>query len=335
MTYDHYIAVDWAHKVMAIARMTSKSERAKVFETQTDVRDLQLYLKKLQGKKILAVEEMHTSQWLYTELKPYVNELIICDPYRNRLLIDGPKTDKIDAVKLCKLLRAGMMKPIFHSGDKFIYLRKLISAYDDVVKAGVRLQNQRSAIFRSTGKNVGEKLDNALDKFVLEGLEEGITRYETEKERYIEKIKSVGSQHKILRRLKTIPGIGPINAIKIAALVVDPKRFPSKGHFLSYCGLIKLEKMSGGRSYGKKRPRYSRAMKSVYKTAAVGAIREDKNNPIKKYFDYLINEKNYTEKHAKNAAARRIAILSLGVWKSEKNFLAYKRSLKKCKAGQR
>ncbi|MCB1110561.1 MAG: transposase [Chlamydiia bacterium] len=335
MTYDHYIAVDWAHKVMAIARMTSKSERAKVFETQTDVRDLQLYLKKLQGKKILAVEEMHTSQWLYTELKPYVNELIICDPYRNRLLIDGPKTDKIDAVKLCKLLRAGMMKPIFHSGDKFIYLRKLISAYDDVVKAGVRLQNQRSAIFRSTGKNVGEKLDNALVKFVLEGLEEGITRYETEKERYIEKIKSVGSQHKILRRLKTIPGIGPINAIKIAALVVDPKRFPSKGHFLSYCGLIKLEKMSGGRSYGKKRPRYSRAMKSVYKTAAVGAIREDKNNPIKKYFDYLINEKNYTEKHAKNAAARRIAILSLGVWKSEKNFLAYKRSLKKCKAGQR
>lgn len=333
MTYDHYIAVDWAHKVMAIARMTSKSDRAKVFETETDVGDLQLYLKKLQGKKILAVEEMHTSQWLYTELKPYVDELIICDPYRNRLLMDGPKTDKIDAVKLCKLLRAGMMKPVFHSGDKFIYLRKLTSAYDEVVKAGVRLQNQRSAIFRSTGKNVGEKLDNALDKFVLEGLEEGITRYEMEKERYIEKIKSVGNQHKILRRLKTIPGIGPINAVKIAALVVDPKRFPSKGHFLSYCGLIKLEKMSGGRSYGKKRPRYSRAMKSVYKTAAVGAIREDKNNPIKKYFDYLINEKNYTEKHAKNAAARRIAILSLGVWKSEKNFLAYKRSLKKCKAG--
>jgi len=35
--------------------------------------------------------------------------------------------------------------------------------------------------------------------------------------------------------------------------VVDPKRFPTKGHFFAYCGLIKHDKISGGHSYGKRK----------------------------------------------------------------------------------
>ena len=47
------------------------------------------------------------------------------------------------------------------------------------------------------------------------------------------------------------------------------RRFKSSNHYLSYCGLVKHEKLSGGRSYGRRLPRYSRRLKGVYVSAAV------------------------------------------------------------------
>ena len=92
--YDHYIAVDWAQRNMAIARMTAKSNEIKTIDTKADVGDLRAYLKNIKGKKILTIEETTTSQWLYSELKNNVDEILICDPYRNRLLSEGAKTDR-------------------------------------------------------------------------------------------------------------------------------------------------------------------------------------------------------------------------------------------------
>ena len=141
--YDHYIAVDWALTNMAIARMTAKSNKITVVDVPSDVEELKAYLKNLKGTKILTIEETTTSQWLYTELKDFVDKLVICDPYRNKLLSEGPKNDKIDAAKLVQLLKADLLKEVYHSGEKFLSLRKVVSAYSDLVAAGVRLKNQR------------------------------------------------------------------------------------------------------------------------------------------------------------------------------------------------
>ena len=70
---------------------------------------------------------------------------------------------------------------------------------------------------------------------------------------------------------------------------MSPYRFINNGHFLSYAGLIKLDRISGGRSYGKKTPRFCRQLKSVYKSGVLAAI--GGNNPINDYYEYLINEK--------------------------------------------
>ena len=97
--YDHYIAVDWAQSNMAIARMTKEAAAIKVINVPSSVKELQIYLGRLKGKKVLTFEETSTSQWLYVELKDYANEIVVCDPYRNHLLSDGPKTDELDAAK--------------------------------------------------------------------------------------------------------------------------------------------------------------------------------------------------------------------------------------------
>jgi hypothetical protein len=54
--------------------------------------------------------------------------------------------------------------------------------------------------------------------------------------------------------------------------------------------------------------------------AAIGG-----NNPINDYYKYLIREKNYPEHNGRNSACRRLAILSLGVFRSEKKYQLYSR----------
>ena len=107
--FNHYVAVDWAMSNMAIARMTEKSNKITTIDVPSYIKELQIYLKNLKGTICLTIEETTTSQWLYTELKDSVDKLIICDTYKNKLLSEGAKTDKIDAEKLVKLLKANLL----------------------------------------------------------------------------------------------------------------------------------------------------------------------------------------------------------------------------------
>lgn len=317
--YDHYIAIDWAASNMAIARMTKRSNKITVVDVPADIEELKFYLGQLKGSKALTFEETTTSQWLYTELKQLVDKIVVCDPHRNRLLEEGPKNDKIDASKLVQLLKAGLVKAVYHSNDNFLHLRRLVSSYDDLIKAGVRLQNQRYSLLKACGNQepLGE------DAFALDSLDRQIALNKKEKAAYQKEFTRLAGEYPVIRHQKSLPGIGTVNAVKIAARVVSPHRFPGQGHYWSYVGLIKHDKVSGKKSYGKRSPRYCRQLKDVYKTGVNAAI--GGNNPINDYYEYLI-ETGEPEYNARHKACRRLAALSLGVFKSGKKYQPYKRS---------
>ena len=322
--FDHYLALDWSIVNMAVARITKKMKQPIVIDVPANLKNLKDYIKNLNGKKILTIEETTTSQWLFVELVDYVDQIVICDPYRNRLLSDGPKTDKIDAGKLCLLLKNGLLKEVYHTTDSLYDLRMLVSAYDDQVRAGVRLLNQKSAIYRAEHKSPKKDTveENEIKNFVLTNIEAGIESYQEKKELYEKEFERISRQNKTLRNLKTIPGIGPISSVTILSIVIEARRFKSPNHYLSYCGLVSHEKLSGGRSYGKRKPRYSRKLKGIYKSSAIRAVNHE--NPLRDYYDYLITEKKITEINAVNAVARYIAKVSLGIMKSGKKYKPYK-----------
>jgi transposase len=309
--YDHYIALDWSCKVMAIGRLTKQKKHPTLIEQPADIKELKLYLRSLQGRKILTIEETSTAHWLYLELRDGVDRIIVCDPYRNRLLSDGPKTDKIDAAKLCLLLRAGLLKEVFHRDDNLYMLRRLVSAYEDLVQAGVRSLNQNSALARVLGPGHNGRRDTTIP-FIAQYVDKQIDLYRESKAAYEKRIGALCRRNKYLKRLLAVDGIGPIGAVKILATVIDARRFSTAGHYLSYCGLVKLEKISGKRSYGYRTPRYSRRLKSVYKTAASSALTYD--NPFHEYYDYLLS-KGTAEHNARNNVARYIAKVTYGMLK--------------------
>jgi transposase len=322
--YDHYLSLDWSQKNMAIARMKKNSTKPQIMDVRSDVREARKYFSGLKGSKILTIEETTSTHWLAVELKESVDRIVICDPYRNSLLNHGPKTDKIDAGKLCQLLRANMLHEVYHNLEEDYSIKKLVSAYDDLIKFGVRLQNQRSAIYRAEGLN--HKKDNLPDgnatlRFIEQSQNKAIELYNEEKREYHKYFNKIRRQNKLLGKLESIPGIGTIIAVKIYGVVIDAHRFLDKYQYWSYCGLVLNQKESGGRSYGKRKPRYSRKLKGAYDGAAMAAI--GGNNDIADYYNNLL-EKGLSEKQAKLTVARYIAKVSYGMLKTGENYLPYK-----------
>lgn len=324
--YKHYLALDWSQEIVALASMRDTSTKVEVKTMLPDTRRLKEYLKSYPGRKILTLEETTTSQWLYVELKESVDKIIICNPYRNGLLKEGPKTDKLDALKLCKLLRSGMLKEVYHTTDKLYELRKLVSSYEDFIKASVRFKNQRSALFRSEGKNHKKEIalpgssNSSVGSFVNEKQIEIINHIEEIRKAFELKFKQIAKQNKTIRQLMKISGIGLKTAVIIYSIVIDANRFENKYKYWAYCGLVKYQKDSGGRNYGSKLVRHSKLLKRSYKIAALASI--SGNNDIREYYEHLLQTgSDFAE--ARNQISRYIAKVSYAVIKNKIEYRAY------------
>jgi hypothetical protein len=58
-------------------------------------------------------------------LNPHVDKLVVCNPWKNALLNDANKSDRIDARKLAELLRGSQLKPVYHGEMGVRMLREL------------------------------------------------------------------------------------------------------------------------------------------------------------------------------------------------------------------
>lgn len=321
--FRHYNTLDWSKQIVAMATMRDSGSKLDLQMLQPDPRIIKEKLKKYPGSKILAIEETTTSHWLYVEFKESVDRIIICDPHRNSLLKDGPQTDKTDAKKLCLLLRTGMLKEVYHTLEKDYEIRKLVSGYIDTIKALVRIKNQRSAIFRSIGRNhKKEKLlkDGSIKEFITQKQNELLTHYAEIIEEYEKEFKKIEKTNKTIRSLIKISGIGRKTAIMIYSTVIDANRFENKYKYWSYSGLIKQYKESGGKIYRSKLVRYSKLLKRCYKSAAIAAI--NGKNDIREYYEHLLQEGLSVEK-ARHQIARYISKVSYAVMKNKKEYRVY------------
>lgn len=324
--YNHYIAIDWSIEGASIARMRANSIEPMVTNNVSPtIKAIKEYIKDLQGRKILTIEETTGSQWLYVELKDTVDKIIICNPSRNRLLEEGAKTDKIDAGKLCRLLRSGLLKEVFHTDNENNYrIRKLVSAYDDLIIASVRVKNQISAVYRSIGlkakKNQYDKTDKTIN-FILEHETLLIEKFDEEQEKFEKLFKEIINKNQIIKNIERISGFGDILAVKAYASIIDVSRFKNKYRLWCYCGLAKNKRESGKSSYNRKPKHYSRRLKCVFRMATQAALRG--NNDVREYYEHLLKE-GYTEKDAYNTITRYLATSVYAVMKNKTKYEPYK-----------
>jgi transposase len=281
------------------------------------------YLRSIGGTKKLTFEECELSRWLFGIIKPEVDELIVCNPVSNREYKKA-KTDKLDARKLSKLLRGDFLTPVFHDCSEQERFRNLMSSYQDIIDEGVRLKNRYKSLFRKNGQKArGEKLyaDESLlndlpktaDRFIGDQMFRLLAGLEKSRQEYVVEIVRYNKRFKETRYLKSIPGIGDIQAAKIVSQVVDPRRFANKYKFYSYCGLVRHPRESGGNSYGTTKIWGNRILKCVYKMAGHAVLKG--TSELRLYYD-MLRGRGTSHDNAYNAVCRKIAAISLSVWKN-------------------
>jgi transposase len=127
-----YVGLD-VHKeaiVVAVRDGAGKLVMESIVETKAST--LLDFLHGLRGELHVTLEEGTWAAWLYDVLKPHVHEVVVCNPRRNALLKEGSKNDKVDARKLSDLLRAGLLRAVYHGENGLRSLQELARSYEVV-----------------------------------------------------------------------------------------------------------------------------------------------------------------------------------------------------------
>src|SRR3972149_5010915 len=88
------------------------------YNLPTSIAALSSVLDSLKGEKHLAIEEGPMAGGLYRTLGKKVDELIVCDPRRNKLIdSDGDKAATIAAAQLACPFRGNFLRPVYPHDD--------------------------------------------------------------------------------------------------------------------------------------------------------------------------------------------------------------------------
>jgi len=129
----HYIGLDVHCQFTQFAVVTSSGRLTQRGECATRLAELKGVIESVRGPRYVALEEGPLAEWRYRNLLPKAEEVICCEPRRNRWIAeDGEKDDPLEAAKLAQLLRGGCLKAVHHPESKErSILKGHVSLYHD------------------------------------------------------------------------------------------------------------------------------------------------------------------------------------------------------------
>src|SRR5260221_5837164 len=101
MNSEKYIGLDVHQATISVAVMDSRGKVVMESILETKAATILEFLAGLRGTLSVTFEEGIWAAWLY-DLKPHVQEIVVCNPRKTALLKDGNKSDRIDARKLAE-----------------------------------------------------------------------------------------------------------------------------------------------------------------------------------------------------------------------------------------
>lgn len=344
MNTEKYVGMDvhQASTTVVVLDERGKCVMESIIETKAEtIRDL---LKGISGGVQVAFEEGTQASWLYEIVHPLVTEVIVCNPRANKALMAGNKGDRIDAHKIAHQLRAGLLKGVYHGGHSTRELKELVHNYDSVVSDNVRVMSRLKALFRGRGiGSAGRAIYDvkSSEKWLAKISEPGAKSRASILYSELKALKEIrrnskklllssSGKHQATKLLSSIPGIGPVRAAVIVGTVSTPHRFRTRRQFWTYCGFAVVTRSSSDyRFEGSKLVRdrkrvttrglnrnFNRRLKAVFKGAVQQAIKEE---PFKSYWEQM-KARNLNPAIARVSVARKLAAVTLAVWKTSEKF---------------
>src|ERR1700752_2547249 len=208
------------------------------------------FIRGLRGSLLVTFEEGTSAAWLYDLLKPYVANVLVCDPRKNALLKDGSKSDRIDARKLAELLRGNHLSPIYHGENGVRTLKELARSYLTITKDLTRVMSRIKAVYRSWAipcagpalyrpRHRAEWLAKIVEPGVrlrAERLYQQLNALEPLRQEARRDLLAESRKHHAVKLLRQIPYLGPIRSALLVALLETPHRFRTKRQLWAYSG---------------------------------------------------------------------------------------------------
>src|SRR6202049_4774549 len=344
-----YVGMDVHKQTISIAVMNSAGKLIMESIIETKAITILQFIQGLRGDLHVTLEEGTWAAWLYDLLKPHVTELVVCDPRKNALMKQGNKSDKIDARKLADLLRGGYLCSVYHGENGLRTVKELARSYLTISKDLSRVMNRVKALYRSWGILCGgqqvyaprhrsewlNKIGEAGVRRRAEFFYQQLDALRALRQAVRRDLLAESRKHSATKLLRQIPYIGPIRAALLIALIQTPYRFRTKRQLWTYSGLGLETRDSGEYHYvqGQLRRRkkqgfirglnkdHNHDLKGLFKAAATRASVQP--GPFQDFYQRSL-AKGIKPTMARLTLARKIAAITLTLWKKGENFDAEK-----------
>jgi transposase len=210
----------------------------------------------------ILLEAATESEWVAQHLETLGHEVIVADPNYAAMYATRSrrvKTDRRDARTLADACRLGAYHPAHRTSAAQREVRAHLAVREALVRTRVRYLSLIRAVLRRDGiclpsgsaagflrRLAQVTLPPAVQTViaplvaVLEPLNAAIAAGDT-------RVAAQVSAHPVVRRLCTVPGVGPLTATVFVATLDDITRFPRAGCVAAYLGLVPSERSSGER----------------------------------------------------------------------------------------
>jgi transposase len=271
---------------------------------------------------------------IHDAVKDVAEEVLVCDPTRNALIAQADDSDdRCDAKRLTLLARTNALHAIYIPAEPFRTLRSLVN-YESCqtnmlialmlrLKAFCRKHGvpyQGKSIYRHKGREtVIARFPTGGARFQITSLFRLLNGIRQERLVLRRELRRLSRTIPAIKRLQTVPGIGPVVGRVLAAWIAEPTRFKSRSALAAYAGLGLKRDVSNWRP-GKEHAsrRGQREIKRVLFLAARAVIRSGNNALAQRY--QARRAAGWEDGKAIRDLARKILFASCQVWKTKQEY---------------
>jgi transposase len=257
----YFIGLDVHKKTISYCVKDAAGCVYKEGKTGSTRRELDAWIKTLPQPRMIAMEATIFTGWIYDHLLPHAEKVKVAHPLMLRAIAAAKKkNDRIDAGKIADCLRCDFL-PECHMATAEIRDRRRTLRYRNLVlRQMVQMKNRVSGLLMESGVSYDKQRLHKVGYFtdllsaseeinesirpLLKLSREHILRAQRLDRALTSSLERDPLLSERLRRLRTIPGVGPITALTWALEIGDYTRFRSVKEAISYCGLCSAEKSS-------------------------------------------------------------------------------------------
>jgi len=334
-----YLGLDAHARHCVLVCMDSEGKLLNQWRFATSESEIVRHVAAVQAKhKRLAIEEGSLTHWIANLIKPYVDEVFICDPRENAAIGLHPhKNDGRDAYQLARLLRLGELKRVYHATeDHRAFFKAAVQQYLDLRGQTVALKLKIKSKYRTWGvvevegtavytlKSREKYLKQVAAPVISHQLQRLYGVLDQNQKAQAEALKeavALGKKYPEIAQFQQVPGVGVIGAHVFDAYIQTPDRFGSVQKLWRYAQLGICDRSSDGKPLGFRRLDRSgnSELKSMSYFAWKGSLQTLQPNEVRSYYEASL-QRTHNKVHARLNTQRKILCVLWTIWKRKEPY---------------